>query len=203
MSESILTICLVNIVTVLLGILTASLLAFGKRSAENIAMNANFQNMLEQLKAQTAATENIKAAINDGVWESQRHFEMRRDVVFDAIRVQGELDYAFIDLRSALLTPIPEREDLIVDAIRKRLEKAKNFESCNAKFYRAMRLTEMVVGETLSNALYEWCRDIRLSVNDLTDKNVTASNITIESLAQKSEAVKFAARKELKLEIAE
>jgi hypothetical protein len=61
----------------------------------------------------------------------------------------------------------------------------------------------MVVGETLSNALYEWCRDIRLSVNDLTDKNVTASNITIESLAQKSEAVKFAARKELKLEIAE
>ena len=43
MNEPILTICLVNVVTLLAGILIASLLAFGKRTAENIAMNANFQ----------------------------------------------------------------------------------------------------------------------------------------------------------------
>ena len=160
MNEPILTICLVNVITLLAGILIASLLAYGKRTAENIAMNANFQNVLEQLKAQTVATENIKAAINDDVWGKQRQWEMRRDAVYDAWRTLRKLETALIKLRSAFLPPIPDSEVLKNSALSLRYQAAAQFDACNTKYDHAKDLADLVVGKALPRYLSAYFQQV-------------------------------------------
>ena len=198
MNESILTICLVNVVTLLASILVASFLAYGKRTAENIAMNANFQNVLEQLKVQTAVTENIKAAINDDVWESQRHFEMRRDAVYDAWRALRELETSLIKLRAAFSHPIPDSEDLKNSALNMRYQATAQFDECNTKYDHAKDLADLVVGKELPKHLSAYFQMVGSIAKEIIKGNAGYfTSERMKELSEKSNEIVQVARKEL------
>ena len=57
-----------------------------KKKGENLATQEDIDKLVEQVSAVTKATEEIKAKISDDVWSRQKHWEMKRDVVFDASR---------------------------------------------------------------------------------------------------------------------
>jgi hypothetical protein len=76
--------------------------------------------------------------------------------------------------------------------------------ACETKFNAMRFLTDVVVGEGLSNALDEFDKEIRFIAMKITagDNAYFTQLEVISSLVNKREAIRLAARKELKLEIA-
>jgi hypothetical protein len=189
------------------GLFVASLVgaavgAYFKRRAENLATHDDLDKLVAQMAAVTETTENIKAAISDDVWDRQKQWEMRRDTVFESMRALGELDCALVDLQSKNLTQIPKSDELKQDRSSRMKDIRMRFHACETKFNGTMFLTDVVVGEGLSNALLECDKEMRSIATKIIagDTAYFAENEVIASLVYKRDAVKLAARKELKLE---
>ncbi len=175
--------------------------AYFKRRAEDIATNANFQNVLEQLKRQTAETENIKAAISDDVWDRQKQWELKRDAVYGAWRALRELETALIDFRSAHLCQIPnDNEDVKNHVLNMRQDKAAQFYACFTKFNHAKELADLVVGEKLTRYFSAYFQKVGPIAKEIAKGN--AGFFTSEKtkeLADISNEIRQEARKELNI----
>jgi len=69
--------------------------AYLRKSAENRAIHANLEKLVIEMRAVTQATKEIEAKISDEVWARQRRWELRRDIMLQAMdelaNVQGPL----------------------------------------------------------------------------------------------------------------
>jgi hypothetical protein len=191
------------------GVALASLIgayfgAYFKRKGENLATHEDLDKLIEQMSAVTETTENIKAAISDDVWDRQKQWEMRRDVVFEAVRALGELQKAASELRSFHPSLTSEVKDPRDPARSIWLEKQVTFSTCDARAASAMSLAAMVVGEKLSNVLGECVQEIHsIALKTLEgDTAYAATSGAKKVLAEKVKAVNSAARWELKLDVA-
>jgi hypothetical protein len=63
-----------------------------KKKGENLATHEDIKQLVEQVSAVTNATKEIEAKISDDVWTRQKHWEMKRDVVFDTSRKIARID---------------------------------------------------------------------------------------------------------------
>jgi hypothetical protein len=206
-----------SFLTLLLRHLAAPYLdAYSRQKGQNLATHEDLDKLVAQMKAVTAATENIKAVISDDVWDRQKQWELRRDTLFEALRALSDLDYALIELHSVYSSPIPDPEDLKLYRMNLLQEKAKSFDTCNARFNSSMFLARMVVGKELHRALTECVNEMRSvsrkilneetayytrSESDVSSRNPAEFNT--EALMQKIMAVVLSARKALKIEITE
>ena len=59
--------------------------SYAAKKGENLATKQDIAQL-------TKIAEGIKAEISDKVWDRQKQWEMRRDVVFEMVRAHGELD---------------------------------------------------------------------------------------------------------------
>jgi hypothetical protein len=59
---------------------------------------------VDQVRAVTKATEDIKAEISTGPWHKQRRWEMKREVIFAAAKRLSEIDDAVLNYPSWTLT---------------------------------------------------------------------------------------------------
>jgi hypothetical protein len=173
--------------------------AYFKRKGENLATHEDLDKLVAQMAAVTEATENIKAAISDDVWDRQKQWEMRRDSVFEAARALGELDNALFELHFAYSLPIPDRQDLKANTLGKRKEKRESFDSSNARIDGARFLADMVVGRRLDRALYECVNDMRSIATKILEGDAAYFMSAQTALAEKINAVNVAARNELNL----
>jgi hypothetical protein len=56
-----------------------------KKKGENFATHEDIGKLVEQMKAVTHATKEIEAKISDDVWARQRRWELRRDIMLQAM----------------------------------------------------------------------------------------------------------------------
>lgn len=138
--------------------------------------------------------------ISDRVWDRQKQWELRRDLIFEAVRALGELDYSLIELDAAYLVKVSNEENLEANKSISCHDKTMSFIECNAKMYRAMFAVRLVVGKELHKALTERVKEIR-SLSDRIrhgDSVCLYSAETKKSHTEGMESVLSAARKELK-----
>jgi hypothetical protein len=57
-----------------------------KKKGENLATHEDLDKLVQQMEATTQATKAIEARIDDQVWNKQRQWELKRDILLDAIR---------------------------------------------------------------------------------------------------------------------
>lgn len=69
---------------------------YATKKGENLATHEDIDKLVEQVKATTDATKNIEAEISSGVWNKQKRWEMKREVLFDAARRISEIDDAML-----------------------------------------------------------------------------------------------------------
>ncbi|MGH9607374.1 MAG: hypothetical protein ACRD3N_16930 [Terracidiphilus sp.] len=160
MNESTLIICLVNVLTILVGIFVASVVAYGKRKGEIGAENENFRTLLEQVKETTEAQKRIEAKISDDVWDRQKQWEMKRDAAFDVIKSLGVLKNALRDLLEKYLQlkhsgAEQYRQGLNVNANRDIEEALRHFVLCKETFDVSQSLAALLVSTPLRTALEE------------------------------------------------
>lgn len=57
-----------------------------KRKGENLATHEDINALVEQVSAVTTATKEIEAKISSEVWDKQRHWELKREVLFETLK---------------------------------------------------------------------------------------------------------------------
>src|SRR3569832_1782661 len=72
--------------------------AYLKKKGENFATHEDMAKLVEQTAAITQAAKQIEAAITDKLWQRQRNWEVRRDVLIDIMSLFGEVEYGISNL---------------------------------------------------------------------------------------------------------
>src|ERR1039457_5932070 len=86
---------LTTLVTAFVGSYLASYL---KKKGENLATHEDIGKLVEQMQAVTQATKEIEAKISNEVWNRQKQWEVRRDVIFETVKQLGEVQANFAAL---------------------------------------------------------------------------------------------------------
>jgi hypothetical protein len=83
---------IVWLVVTLLGSFGGSYLgAYFKKKGENLATHEDIDKLVAQVSVVTQTTKEIEAKISDEVWDRQRKWELKRDLLLDAMKKLGPL----------------------------------------------------------------------------------------------------------------
>ena len=72
------------------------LTGYATKKGENLATHEDIDKLVDQVQAVTEATKKIEAEISSGVWNKQKRWEMKREVLFEAARKISEIDDAML-----------------------------------------------------------------------------------------------------------
>jgi hypothetical protein len=87
----------IAVLSFLLGaVLRPYLKGYASKKGENLATHEDISMLVDQVKAVTEATKKIEADISTGVWDRQKRWEMKREVLFEAARRVSEIDDAML-----------------------------------------------------------------------------------------------------------
>ena len=91
-----------NSVLVALGIMVSAfagfLAGYMKKKGENLAIHEDIQKVVDQVKAVTEATKTIENRLSGELWDRQKHWEMKKEALFEITRRISELDDALLSL---------------------------------------------------------------------------------------------------------
>jgi hypothetical protein len=73
-----------------------------KKRAENLATHDDLDKLLAQMRATTEATKAIEARIDDQVWNKQRQWEMKRDVLLGFARTISDFEQSVLNLSTKI-----------------------------------------------------------------------------------------------------
>lgn len=91
--------------TTLIGAFAGSYLgAYMKKKGENRAIHEDINKLVDQVSAVTAATKQIEADVSSSVWDKQKRWEMKRDVLFETTKRVAALYNALSQLQVVLRT---------------------------------------------------------------------------------------------------
>jgi hypothetical protein len=77
-----------------------------KKKGENLAIHEDLSKLVEQMKAVTQATKEIESKISSDVWDRQKAWELKRDILLGATKGIAEVEDALIGLDTVLQVEI-------------------------------------------------------------------------------------------------
>jgi hypothetical protein len=184
--------------TTLAGSFIGSYLAsYLKKKGENRAIREDLDDLLKQVRAVTTTTKEIEAKISTDVWDRQKRWEMKREVLFEATRrlgaledALGSMNVAYKSERESPQKGDPQWSTFQIDANKKWFDELRRFnEDC--------LLMGIVCGKDVKDA----CDNIRsFMVTIAASINKGDGEIYMKSaveVTKRSLAVTTAIRKEL------
>ena len=57
-----------------------------RKKGENLATHEDINNLVTQVRAVTTATKEIEAKISEATWDTQKRWELKREVLFEAMK---------------------------------------------------------------------------------------------------------------------
>lgn len=90
------------VVTGIGGCVGAYLGAYWKKRGEQAAAHQDLQNVVNEVRAVTKTTEEIKAEISTGIWDKQKRWEMKRDVSFEASKALAGIEEQLMGMHSVV-----------------------------------------------------------------------------------------------------
>ncbi len=94
------------------GLLATYLRAYSKKKGENLATHEDINKVLDEVRAVTTTTKQIEAKISNEVWERQREWELKREVLFEAAKRMSETDNALLSLDTFFRADKNETDEL-------------------------------------------------------------------------------------------
>lgn len=71
-----------------------------KRKGENLATHEDIDKLVTQVRAVTAATKQIETKISSDLWDRQKRWELKREILFDAAKKLSEIDNKLLALQT-------------------------------------------------------------------------------------------------------
>jgi hypothetical protein len=170
---------------------------YSRKKGENRATDEHLDKLVQQVDAVTKTTESIKAVISDDMWDRQRQWELRRDVVLDAIRTLADLDGAVAELYVVWSIPIHKTKQAEDALNSKRIEAIKLFSRCSSSFQRAHTVADVAIGGKLSRSISAYFQSALLLVGKMRSDRTSFNINAREDLAKLHNAVILSAREAL------
>ena|SRR2546422_8281347 len=126
------------------------LAGYMKKKGENLATHEDIGKLVEQMSAVTKATKEIEAKISSDVWDRQKHWEMKREVLFVAAKKVAEVDEALVSLNSTLQVEQKPDDPVWVQSV---YERIKKWSDASAAFDEAKLLVAIVCDKETREAV--------------------------------------------------
>jgi hypothetical protein len=168
-----------------------------KKKGENLATHEDLDKLVEQVAAVTQATKSIEAAISDDVWDRQKRWELKREVLFEAARRLAEIDNALRYLNT--VSRFAHQQKVAVGFEEKR-KAQERWHKAETAILETMLLVEIVCGNETIAAFQNFGSLAYGIVVKVSEKDFEAYAESEESFAKTLSAARAAIRKELKID---
>lgn len=85
-------VCVTSGLNVIAAVFTAFFKGYAEKKGENLATKEDLQDVVNQVKAVTRTTEEIKTELLEATWSKQRHWDMKRDAALNVMNIFGEME---------------------------------------------------------------------------------------------------------------
>src|SRR5260370_24671306 len=186
-----------------LGVLVSGFLGlfagYMKKKGENLATHEDIGKLVEQMSAVTKATKDIEAKISSDMWDRQRRWELKREVLLEATRTLADVEDGLHTLDS--LFQVEHKEGKKTDDLgwmQLKHDKMVKWSKASTAFDEA-RLLVLIAGEkATSQAFEEFGRLINFVAAKITPGNdLEIYKKSTDDRLKKRLAVQAAVRKEL------
>jgi hypothetical protein len=150
-----------SLLTIIAAGFAASWGAYAKKKGENLATKEDFNDLKNQTAELTKTTKEIETKIDDQVWNRQRQWEMKRDIILDALRSASNFDNAQLTLLATFRAAkkcSPEQVDLW---IKPKSDALEAWNKAQSSFEATRMLTAVVVGRDVRDSFDAMSRTFR------------------------------------------
>lgn len=167
--------------------------AYLKRKGENLATHEDVDKLVGQMAAVTQATKEIEAKISSDVWNQQKRWEMKREVLFDAAKRIVELDEGLLALDTLLHMDEPDGPQWVEH----RHKAVLGWRDALARFEETKILVSVVCSKETSVGFSELGMFVSNLGAKLTKKDAQIYKQSMQDLAMLLMKTRAAIRKEL------
>lgn len=167
------------------------------QKGQNLATHEDIEKLVDQVRAVTMATKQIEAKISDEVWDRQKRWELKRDLLIDVLKKAASLREGLFRLYTATLESKNHNHSEKTNGVEPQAASAK-LDAAIAEYDQSRLVVDLVCGKRVKGALlyYEsYINDLaRTIVEGCAEKSY--AELTKE-LMDKQHAILFAVRAEM------
>lgn len=191
---------LINAAIVGSGIYLSSYL---KKKAEHLATREEFKDLQRETAELTRTTKEIEAKISDDVWNRQRRWELKRDILLEmAKKISGAYD-ALSQVFAALQVEKTEEKTGNAPAESERpetLRAAEKWDDASTELDTTVGQVALVCNPELTTALRELARQMRMTFQNTMNEPAEYLKATHE-YSERRQAIDAMIRKELGIDL--
>lgn len=176
-------------------VLRPFLTGYSTKKGENLATREDIANVVKQVEAVTRTTEEIKAEVSAGIWDRQKQWEMKRDVLFEASKVLALVEDQLMQMQSVVSIAKKHVED--PDWMETWHERLVEWRNTVGALERTLGLVKVVCTPETTAALLKFRALTGTISGGLAKKDETAYDLQSEELMRRGFEVRVAIRKEL------
>jgi hypothetical protein len=169
--------------------------AYLTTKGKNLATHEDIHKLVDQVTAVTTATKKIEAEISSGVWDKQKRWEMKRDVLFLAAKAVTEVDDSLLSL--ATVFRFKEKEEALSA---ERLKSSKRWMDATINYDQTKLLVAVVCTKETKEAFDSFAAITAVMSQNITKGQWEAYDNARKDLALKFFALQAAVRKELEVD---
>jgi hypothetical protein len=95
------SICITLALNAIAVVIAAFLKGYGTKKGENLATKEDLQDVVRQVREVTRTAEEIKSEISERSWSRQKAWELKKEVIFDAVKGLSRMENSVIQVFAA------------------------------------------------------------------------------------------------------
>jgi hypothetical protein len=141
--------------SVLVGAFIGSFLSgYLNQKGQNLATHEDINKLLDQVRAVTKTTKEIEAKISDEVWDRQKRWELKRDLLIDMVKKVTSLQEALLRLYGVGLTnEVSSDPENLQQKLEATYKSTARFNLALAEYNQGKLVVDLVCGIKVKGAL--------------------------------------------------
>src|SRR6185312_10887002 len=135
---------------IVIGVFVAASKGYGQKKGENLARKEDIDKLIADVADVTQTTREIEARISGELWDKQKQWEMKRDVLFELIKRMTIADNALLKMSTAFKVSEGDEQGLYWKSVKN--DAMKKWTDASNELDEAISLADIVCStETLSS----------------------------------------------------
>ena len=169
-----------------------------RKKGETFATHEDIDKLVDQVRAVTTTTKQIEAKISNEVWDRQKQWELKREVLFQTTKRLAELNDGLLGLDALYRTQKKENKYDDPAWIVIRHKSVKEWQRVAKNFEKTFQLVQVVCAKETIAVFGHISRKTSAVAGDITGKNDTEIySASLMELEKQLTAARLAIRKEL------